>query len=362
MITHYLTTDVLAVNDSVKAQVTELMKEAAQKPRSAASIAIRLITFIPKQVIDHNASIFIPACNIVITKSDYEHLPLHPWSHARLMHDSKARLASQPANVISIDITDHDNNDASVVDDNLKIGRSFYMSIGDKVHKLSSSTDKITPSGATIVLKKQGSITDVITNIKLEDLPEHGIFTNEADAIYHGDNKLRIEDSRLQHDLKKLTLEKEKLRLGHSEYKKEAKLKRKKLKYDLEKLTIDKKNLEISSANEIKKLEHEVTKMSHELIMMAKKSAMETLANEYKSCGLVLDMSKTEMKHLHDINKINVEGERAKEKHQHEIKKINLESDRAREKHGYDMAKIHIDLVARSVGTAVSVLKNIINK
>lgn len=348
LLTHYLQDDVMTVSKSVKVQIVELIKVEAKRSRNAIPLTIRLFTFIPKPIIDHHTSIYVPSCNVVITKCSYDRLPLHPWSETRLNHDSESRLASQPANVISIDITDHSNSETGVSDDNVKIGRSFYMSIGDKVHKLSSSTDKITPSGATIVLKKQGSITDVISNIKIEDLEEHGIFTNEADAIYHGDNKLQIEDARLKHDLQKLTLDREKLKVSHNEYKKEAKLKRKKLKHDIKKLQVDSNNLARNSMHEITKLEHELLKQKHELVMMAKKYTIETLTNEYKISGLLLDMSKDKQKHIFESFRNE--------------QKYDLDSKRAAEKHTHDMDKSHIDGIWKGVASAIVVLKSVITK
>jgi len=346
MLDHYLNDDALTVSASVKAQVAELIKVEAKRTRSAIPLTIRLFTFIPKQIIDHHTSVYIPSHNIVITKCDYNNMPQHPWSTSRLDHDSKLRLTNQPANVISIDITDHGNNDTGVVNDNVKIGRSFYMSIGDKVHKLSSSTDNITPSGATIVLKKQGTVTDVISNIKLEDLEEHGIFTNEADAIYHGDNKLRIEDTRLKHDLKKLTFDKDKLKSAHIEYKKESKFKRKKLKQDINKLEFESEKMRLDAANEVKRLEHELVKMQHEVTIMAKKSYIETLGNEYKIGGLMLDLSRDTQKHHYEI----VRNEQ----------KFTLDNARAEDKHKYDIDKIMIDGVWKSVNHALTILKGII--
>ena len=284
---------VLNNNSYLKNKLHKLGEEFSKRTTRYSPISyVRIITFIPNNVITSNRAVFVRHAGLVIGRGLREYC-LHPFSREASYLTSKD--IREAKNYIDIDIIDNSTNN------------KYYVKTGNKVIELDSSRDINKTEGVSFKIVQNG---DVIQNeyCNLNEAPEKlGVYNSKEDADFNGDyikaRELEIKNKELEtkinnaetalqkstNELNKAYVEIDKLKLEQDNIMWESEASRIKHKYNLEKINHERRNIELSmDADELRyevdkaKAVESIVKSLLELRILSSKAKLEAIKHEYE--------------------------------------------------------------------------------
>lgn len=172
--------------------------------RSASSLQIRLISFVPNYELNKHQSVYLPDVDMVITRldpNDEHNDMMHPCS-SQCEFDRTKSLINTDRNIILLDIVNKESK-----------YKPYYICVGNEIIKLTSTPNDTKSDGYRILTKTNGVITNTHSG-GLDNLATVGVFETEEEAKYNGDQKLKLDKAKLEHEVFKLKNEKENMKMA----------------------------------------------------------------------------------------------------------------------------------------------------
>lgn len=238
IVKYYTTTSNLAYDDKVNTAIVNkiIQKKGRYYPEK---ISVRVVTFIPEDVLNDYGYVFLPASDITIAKFGLDNTTVNPNSNTY-----KKRMSSEiinNRNVIVIDIVDNESTNP------------YFIRIGNDTHRIFPSKDPNKQNGASLLLRKNDAIVKSVDCTLTDVSNQIGLYRTEKEVLTNGNLALLNENSKIEIEGKKIELEHAKINHEHvklgvdqdihmSKYQHETMLNEQKIKMGL--LDIDKKKLD----------------------------------------------------------------------------------------------------------------------
>ena len=225
---------------------------------------IRIITFIPKEVLITNGSLYIPSIGVVVGIGDVPVNKLHPESEIYKKYNNK--VYSDVKHYIEIDVTTPNDS------------RPRYVTIGNSVVAIDPVTDSNKDANAIVtvyrdlemVFTKESSIDNMANELgiyeSLDLAKSNGDMSllNKQKQLTNDLKKIELDYSRLEHLKDKLDYENEKLKESNKLEKERHALEMKKLEHSYETMKIENEALHAKLEQEKEKISHEKVKLIQE--------------------------------------------------------------------------------------------------
>jgi len=264
-------------------RIKEMISSSITKKGRFITLTLRLLTYLPIEIIKTNTYTYINGPGLVIVHGDVPNNLHHPYSPINLEEGIVNPVTDDGSVSIDISIIDNDN-------------KPYYYMLGNDVkvvRPVHTKKNAVLPLGCSVTTKRGRVIIDE-KFLPLEEFETNGFYRSKEQCLYNGDKALVLEEAKHDIELKKVRLELEKL--------KEMNLK----------LILDKSTRECVSEMDIAKkhaeLEHFSTVKDIELIQHSTKFEFENIAK-------IADIRTTNYKFGMDAIKLNNDLYRAKELH-----------------------------------------------
>lgn len=288
----------------------KLYREKNRKFSLGFPIDIRLVYFLPKEVLVENESVYVPKLNVVFTRKNPNREVYHPSSEIARKNIEGISIPTVSSVAYEIVRNRMETTDIS----------TYYVKTGNSVEPIRVTLD---PNREEGVFKRTyvNGVASKTEHCYLGDAAsKFGIYPSKELAETNGDLSKKIE-------LDKLENEKEKIKL------------------DYNKITLEYQKIE----NDKKKLEFELHRMEEEKKMMEKRHEYEILLMGKKLEVTNLELAKRELEYLINKRKTMLEFEYQKEKIKHDLRMALLAHQHAKELHYLHMDKISEEMGVRTV-------------
>ena len=331
------------------------MRGLFNKPTSncSAGYRFRIVYYIPEETIKKNNTLYLYDLDTVISTVAPNKDLIHPNSKkARKMNSNNRVNEYAEPNLLSIDITNLDSPN-----------KSYFIKIGSKVQKITSSVNDTAHEGYSYVVKNHNSIVEHMTG-SLADLPSVGIYETYDQAEFDGNSELKLKNEKLISDVSKTKLDKEKMEQEYELNLLKLKLEKEQLANDKIKLDRDRDRLELELDSLRHKLDTELIKSANDIESMRMRYEHEKETLRIKLKIQYLDYDKKILDNEIVITKFEIDVHMDKLKNQFDknlaVFKHELDVEKNQAKHKHDRDKTNIDIISKVINGALLIVKNYI--